>query len=185
MIPGIAKSDQRDKQPHARRHRGIQLERNGREDQLPHAQQGEQKERDAREKHCPESRLPWNPHLQHYRVSEIRVQPHSRSQRDGIAGEPAHQETADRRRKARGRRHRRQRHSRFVQNRRIHEHDVRHCHERGEPGENFGSPIGPQFAEFEVTLQTMAHRYGFSLYPYEFLILRLLLHYLYGPTFES
>ena len=43
------------------------------------------------------------------------------------------------------------------------EHDLRHGHEGGEPGQNLGFPGGAEFLELEVTLQTMAQGHGLTL----------------------
>ena len=114
---------------------------------------GQQQERHAGEKHRAQRRLPRHAHALHHRVGEVGVQPHAGRERDGVAREAAHQETADRGRKAGGGGHRGQRHAGLVQDRRVDEDDVRHRHERGEAGQDFGPPIGAKRLEFEVPLQ--------------------------------
>ena len=150
---GIAEADEGDEEAHARGHGGVKLVWNGGEDQLPYAQQGEHQERNAREKDGAERGLPGHAHAFDYGIGEVGVEAHAGSQRDGVAGQSAHQEAARGGGKAGGGRHGGQRHARLVQDGRVDEDDVRHRHEGGEAGQDFGLPIGAKRLEFEVSLQ--------------------------------
>jgi hypothetical protein len=90
----VVESDEGDEQAHARRHRRIQLERNGRYNQLPDADRRQDQEGHPGDKHRAQGRLPGNPHALDHGVSEVGVQPHAGRQRDRIARQDAHHEAA-------------------------------------------------------------------------------------------
>ena len=161
--PRVAEAEQGDEQPHARRHRRVQLIGNGGDDELPHAHGGEQQEGHPGNEDGPQRRLPRDPHPLHHRVREVGVEPHTGRQRDGVSGKASHEAAPHGRRDARGRRHRRQRHAGLMQDGGVDEDDVRHRHEGGEPGQNFGLPGGAEFLELEVVLQTMTQGHGLTL----------------------
>ena len=153
---GVAKADERDEEAHARRNRRIKLERDGGDDELAHAQRGEQQKRNTGKEDRSQRGWPRHAHALHHRVSEIGVDPHPRRQRDRVPCQRAHQHAAHRRRQASGCGHRRQRHPGFMQNRRIDEDDVSHRHERGETGQNLRAPVRVQRCEFEVPFERRA-----------------------------
>ena len=72
------------------------------------------KERHAGEEDRAQRGLPGNPHALHHRVGEVGVEPHAGRERDGVARQPAHQETADGGGEARGGGDRGQRHAGIV-----------------------------------------------------------------------
>ena len=149
----IAEADEGDEEAHAGGHGRVEFVRDGGEDQLAHAQQREHQKRDAGEKDRAERGLPGHSHAFDHGVGEVGIEAHAGSQRDRVAGESAHQETAHRGGEAGGGGHGGQRHARLMEDRRVDEDDIRHRHERGESGQDFGLPIGAKRLEFEVSLQ--------------------------------
>ena len=98
---GIAKADERDEEAHARRHGRVEFERDGGDNQLAHAERGQQQKRDAGKEDRAQRRLPRHAHPFHHRVGEIGVEPHPRRQRDRVPRQRAHQHAAHRRRQDR------------------------------------------------------------------------------------
>ena len=66
------------------------------DDLLANARDGEHKEENARTKNHRERGLPRNMHRDANGISEVRVQRHSRSQRDGVVGIQSHHQRRDR-----------------------------------------------------------------------------------------
>src|ERR1017187_4253115 len=120
----IAEADEGDEEAHASGHGGVEFVRDGGQDQLAHTEQGEQQKRHTGEKDGAERGLPGHSHAFDHGVGEVGVEAHAGSERDGVAGEAAHQETAGRGGEAGGGGHGGQRHARLVKDGGVDEDDV-------------------------------------------------------------
>ncbi len=92
---GVAKADEGDEQADAAGDGGVKLVRDGAENHLPDAGGGERKKDDAGEKDCAQGCLPGDVHLEADGVSEVGVEAHAGGERDGIAGDDAHEDGAE------------------------------------------------------------------------------------------
>ena len=97
--------------------------------------------------------MPVDAHPLHHRIREVRIQTHARRECNRITRERAHQQTPHRGRKTSRCRNARNRHPGVMQNRRIHEDDVSHRHERRHARQNFSPPGCAQCREFEVAFR--------------------------------
>src|ERR1035438_7659502 len=120
----IAEADEGDEEAHAGGHGGVEFVRDGRQDQLAHTEQGEQQKRYAGEKDGAERGLPGHSHTFDHGIGEIGILPHAGRQRDGVAGESAHQEAARGGGNTGGGGHGGQRHARLVEDGGVDEDDV-------------------------------------------------------------
>ena len=157
---GVAQADEGDEQTDSASHSRVQLIRNGREQTLAYAAEGQQKKEDAGQKHGAERRRPGHAHALHHRVGEVSVQAHARCQCERVVGQRAHKDGAERRTQAGRHRDCRDRHTRFAQDRRVDKDDVGHRDEGRQAGKHLGAPRGAVFGEMEVQFQALAHGLG-------------------------
>ena len=121
-------------------------------------------EEDAGDEYRAQGRLPWDVHLEADGVGEIGIQAHAGGKRDGVAGDDAHEDGAERRRQAGGRGNGGKGHSGVGQDGRVHQHDVGHGQESCNPGQDLGAPVGSQMAEFKIAFELCEHRGQFLVH---------------------
>ena len=155
---GMLKTDEGDEEADAAGDRRIKLVGNGAENHLADADRGDGQENDAGKKHRAEGRLPRHVHLDADGVSEIGVQAHAGGERDGVAGDDAHQYGAEGRGEAGGGGDGGQGNSGVGQDGRIDQHDVGHGQEGGDAGQNLGAPVGSEAGKFKVGFESLEHR---------------------------
>src|SRR5690349_1883412 len=90
---------------------------------------------------------------EHDRVSEISVQRHSRREHNGIICPQAHDERRDAERNARGEEHSVHGHTGFRKDLWIHDHDIGHGYESGQPREEFAAHGGMVFFQMKYALK--------------------------------
>jgi len=153
----VLEADECDEEPDASGHCGVELVGNGVQDHLPDAGTGEGEEKDAGKEDGAQGGLPGDCHLEADGVGEVGVQAHARRQRDGIARDDAHENGGEGRGEASGRRSRFHRYAGVLEDGRIYQHDVSHGQEGGDPGQDFGAPIGAQMLEFKIAFSLFQH----------------------------
>ena len=107
----------------------------------------------TREENDAERSAPRNVHAQANGISEVGIQRHSRSERDGIVGVNPHDQGANRGREARGKNHAVDRHPRLGQDLRVDDDDVGHRQESCEATEKFLLHGGLVFSELEIAIE--------------------------------
>ena len=105
-------------------------------------------------------------HGEAYRVGEVRVQRHTRGQRDWIVGVQSHHESCHRGRQARCKHDPIGRHTRLRQDLRVHNDDVRHGYKSSEAAEQFllyrGVVLGQMEIAIDQSFPTLAVRNLFT-----------------------
>jgi hypothetical protein len=126
--------------------------RNGAQNHLADAGGGEREKDDSGEKDRAEGGLPGDVHLEADGVGEVGVEAHAGRERDGIAGDDAHEDGAEGGERqvaavtaARGM-------PVCREDGRVDQDDVGHGQEGGDAGQDLGAPVGPQAREFKIAL---------------------------------
>ena len=86
-------------------------------------------------------------------ISEVGIETHAGCEGEWVVGEGSHEDTAEGSTETGGGRDGCERHAGFREDGRVDEDDVGHRDEGGEPGENFGAPVGSVGGEAEVVLE--------------------------------
>jgi len=73
----------------------VKLGGNGADDHLANSGRGQYEEGDSREEDCSEGDVPIDMHAENNRIRKVRVQSHAWSKGNWVAGEQAHQQTAN------------------------------------------------------------------------------------------
>jgi hypothetical protein len=147
---GVAKADEGDEEADAAGDGGVKLVGDGAENHLADAGGGEREKDDAGEKDRAEGGLPGDVHLEADGVGEVGVEAHAGRERDGIAGDDAHEDGAEGGREAGGGGDGGQGHAGSREDGRVDQDDVGHGQERGDAGQDLGAPVGAQAGEFKV-----------------------------------
>ena len=147
------KPDECDEETDSGRGRMLQAIRHAVDDLFADARDREHEENNAGEENYAQRSAPRNVHAQANRISEVGVERHSRSERDGIVGVKAHHQGADRGREAGGENHSLDRHPRLGQDLRIDDDDVGHRQESREAAEKFLLYGGLIFGELEIAIE--------------------------------
>ena len=130
--------------------------RNGGDEALANASEGEGEKDEAGEKDGAECRLPRDAHSEDDGVGEVGVETHAGREGEGIVGERSHENAAEGRAETGGGCDGGERHAGFAEERRVHEDDVRHRDEGRKTCEDLCAPVSCVGGEAEVVLQASA-----------------------------
>ena len=139
---GVMQGDQRQEQADAGGNRRAQRQGDGVDDPLTNAEDRQQEKQHRRNEYRAQRHLPGVAHVQDHGVGEEGVEAHARCQGNWVVGDQAHHGRTDGRRQAGGDKHRALVHAGLAEDARVHEQDVGHGQEGGDPRENLGAHIG-------------------------------------------
>jgi len=155
---GVAEADEGDEQADAAGHGRVELMGNGAQNHLADAGGGEGEEDDSRKKNRAQRCLPGDVHLKADGVSEVGVEAHAGGERNGIAGDDAHEDGTEGGRQAGGGGDRCKGHAGGREDGRVDQDNVSHGQEGGDAGQDLGTPVGPQASEFKIGFNLLEHR---------------------------
>jgi hypothetical protein len=148
----ITYSHKGDEHPDSRRRRMPQAIGHAVDNLLANPRDGENQEKNSREKYYCERCAPRNMHGETNGVGEIRVQRHAWGQRDGIVGVQPHDQSCDRGRQARCKHDAIGWHSRLCQNLRVDHDDVRHGYKSSDTAKQFLLYRGVVLGQMEIAI---------------------------------
>ena len=153
----VAKADEGDEETDAAADRSVELVRDGGDEALADAREGEGEEDGSGEEDGTEGGLPGDAHAFDDGVGEVGVKAHAGGEGEGVVGERSHEDAAKGGAEAGGGGDGGEGHAGLSENGGVHEDDVGHRDEGGETGEDFGAPVGGVAVEAEVAFQTSAN----------------------------
>jgi hypothetical protein len=149
----VAESDECDEEADASTDCGVELMGDGGEKALADAGVCECEEDDAGEEDGAEGGLPGDVHGFDDGVGEVGVEAHAGCEGERVVGEGSHEDAAEGRAETGGGGDGGEGHAGLREDGRVDEDDVGHRDEGGEPGDNFGAPVGSAGGEAEVVLE--------------------------------
>ena len=149
----VSQPDECDEETDSGRGGMLQAIRHAIDDLFADPRDREHEKHNAREENYAQRSAPRNVHAQANVISEVGVERHSGSERNGIVGVKAHHQGADRGGEAGGKNHALDRHPRLGQNLRVDDDDVGHRQESCEAAEKFLLHGGLVFGELEIAIE--------------------------------
>ena len=156
----IGQANEGNEQSHPARDGGEECARYGIHDQLAHTEDGENEKCETGQEYAPQRRLPRDTHALDHREREIRVQAHSRSERQRVIGHQSHENAAKCRGEAGRCRNAGAGHAGGPKNDGIDDDDVGHREERREAGQQLGANRRAMILQIKKTAQSRERHGG-------------------------
>lgn len=155
--PGVQQADERDEESDPYRNRLLQGHGDSVEDGFPDGGQRQDDEDDPFEEDGGQGHFPRIPHLEAHGVGKVGVEPHARRQGEGIVGKSGHEEGAQGRGDGGDGEQGPFIHPGGTEDGGIHDQDVGHGHESGDPGDDFRPHGGVVFLQMEDLFAELFH----------------------------
>ena len=155
--PGIQQSDEGDEEPDPYRNGLLQGHGDGIEDGFPDGGQGKDDEDDPFDEDGGQGHFPGIPHLEADGVGKVGVEPHARCQGKGIVGKGGHEEGTQGRGDGGDGEQGPFIHACGTEDGGVHDQDVGHGHECGDPGDDFRPHGGVVFLQMEDLFAELFH----------------------------
>ncbi len=155
--PGVQQTDESNEETDPHGNGLFQSHRDGVEDGFPDRGQGKDDEDDPFDEDGGQGHFPRIPHLEAHGVGKVGIEPHARCQGEGIVGKGGHEEGAQGRGDSGDGEQGSFIHPGGTENGRVHDQDVGHGHEGGDPGDDFRPHGGVVFLQMENPFAELFH----------------------------